>query len=163
MAITDRKTGAVTYEGCVLEVGLQGMSFYDGYEHVWEALVWDCAKQETKRVGYGTTMGVTDDAVVDATPEVVAQAAAYRERMEAAARRRSIVREARLLARGKDVRVVRGRKVPIGTEGRIFWYGSTQYGMRVGIETATGERMFTAATNVEVILPADIAAMELAA
>lgn len=54
---------------------------------------------------------------------------------------------------GKEVRAVKGRKVPLGTEGRVFWTGDDGYGpgLRLGIETAKGERVFIAAENVEVI------------
>jgi hypothetical protein len=55
---------------------------------------------------------------------------------------------------GKTVKVVKGRKVPVGTVGRVFWMGEDQYRegqMRVGIATADGSKHYTAATNVEVL------------
>lgn len=62
-------------------------------------------------------------------------------------------REAGTPTRGKRVRVYKGRKVAVGTEGRVFWHGRCRYGdgQRVGIETAEGEKHFTAEGNVEVI------------
>lgn len=54
--------------------------------------------------------------------------------------------------KGCDVVVVRGRKVPRGTEGRVFWVGDSPYGVRVGINTPSGETVWTAAGNVEVAL-----------
>ena len=57
-------------------------------------------------------------------------------------------------ALGKSVRVIKGRKVAKGTEGRVFWTGQDSYrpgAFRVGLETADGSRVFTAGTNVEVI------------
>lgn len=158
MALTHIETGKVTYVGCVLNDRLQGQSFYDGYENTWEALVWDVEKGEPRRICTGSTMGMHERAVTDATEEVKAAYAAYVERREAEAREAARIREAKTIARYKDVRVVKGRKVPIGTTGRVFWYGPTQYGYRVGIETASGERMFTAASNVEVILSEEVAA-----
>jgi hypothetical protein len=64
-----------------------------------------------------------------------------------------VAREAGTPTRGKQVRVFKGRKVAIGTEGRVFWYGRCKYGHghRVGFETAEGEKHFTAETNVEVL------------
>lgn len=56
--------------------------------------------------------------------------------------------------KGRTVKVVRGRKVPKGTEGRVFWRGSSGYGRgltyRIGLETAEGDKHFTAESNVEV-------------
>ena len=54
------------------------------------------------------------------------------------------------VAYGKQIVVVRGRKVPLGTTGRCFWVGETKYGTRVGFETADGETMWTAKSNVAV-------------
>ncbi len=49
------------------------------------------------------------------------------------------------------MKVVKGRKVPKGTQGRLFWVGQTRFGKRVGFNDATGTTHWTAATNVEVI------------
>jgi hypothetical protein len=56
-----------------------------------------------------------------------------------------------VIAKGVKVRVARGRKVPIGTEGVVIWIGNGDFGERVGIKDATGAAHFTAAKNVEVI------------
>ena len=50
---------------------------------------------------------------------------------------------------GQRVRVVKGRKVPVGTVGTVFWLGDGTYGPRVGIKTEAGERYFLSAGNVE--------------
>jgi hypothetical protein len=77
---------------------------------------------------------------VDATPEVQEIWEAYkagealRGRMSrydaderaAAERRRTVERDC-------FVRVTRGRKVPQGTEGKVFWIGDSQWGTKVGI------------------------------
>ncbi len=71
--------------------------------------------------------------------------------------------------RDKFVLVARGRKVPVGTVGRITWTGEGEYGMRVGIastlrtETATARSgrtydkaldvAWSAASNCDVLLP----------
>jgi len=63
---------------------------------------------------------------------------------------------------GKTVRVFKGRKVPIGTVGEVFWVKRYNYGKypdpwgfysttKVGIKDSAGEVYFTAIGNVEVI------------
>jgi len=64
---------------------------------------------------------------------------------------------------GKRVRVVKGRKVPLGTEGTVFWvkrYDNSKYGdpwgiysvTKVGIKSDAGNTTyFTAIGNIELI------------
>jgi len=63
---------------------------------------------------------------------------------------------------GKRVRVVKGRKVPIGTEGVVFWlkrYDNSKYGdpwgiysnTRIGLKDDNGDAYFTAIDNVILI------------
>lgn len=62
--------------------------------------------------------------------------------------------------RGSTVTVVRGRKVPLGITGKVFWIGENQYGMKVGMNLSDrkDERgrnvdvVWTALSNVEVIV-----------
>ena len=58
----------------------------------------------------------------------------------------------------KPVKVVSGRKVPIGTTGVVFWVGMRNYSkygnwwswdVRLGLRTEDGETYFTAEKNVE--------------
>lgn len=62
----------------------------------------------------------------------------------------------------KIVRVVKGRKVPIGTTGRVTWMGIWRYSkgpdtwglstvVRVRITTEDGEKYFTDVKNVELV------------
>lgn len=53
--------------------------------------------------------------------------------------------------KGDKVRVVRGRKVPLGTEGVVIWVGEGHWGTRLGVKDAGGEVHWTAATNVELV------------
>ena len=53
---------------------------------------------------------------------------------------------------GSLAKVVRGRKVPVGTQGRIVWRGAGAYGTRVGIKDAAGVAHWTALENVEAIV-----------
>lgn len=54
---------------------------------------------------------------------------------------------------GRTAKVIKGRKVPVGTQGVIFWMGIDQYkedSYRVGIE-ANGQKHYTSTDNIEVI------------
>lgn len=147
------------------------------------AVVWNPEKQEPERVMYATTRGWSYpcNATVDATPEVLAQFAAYQERAKAAEQRRIDAWKAREPTKGKRVRVIAGRKLPKGTEGTVFWFGNQREfgsmprggykahsrdmrdyarslhigdprtGKRVGIILADGSKAFLNATNVEVL------------
>jgi hypothetical protein len=54
------------------------------------------------------------------------------------------------IMKGQRVVVARGRKVPKGTRGIVFWIGDNGWGESVGIEVeGTGERVFTASTNCD--------------
>jgi hypothetical protein len=109
--------------------------------------------------------------VVDATDEVKALADAWE--VKAAEARRAAAEEkaakdrlareeteARTPYRGTTVKVVRGRKVKIGTTGVVIWYGEGNYGTRIGLaldeEKGPDGRYlnvgWTAASNVEVVL-----------
>lgn len=72
----------------------------------------------------------------------------------------AVERERREVKHDRWVRVVKGRKVPKGTEGRVIWLGNGNWGPRVGIATSE-ERdssgrykdvVWTAASNCEVVL-----------
>lgn len=70
---------------------------------------------------------------------------------EAEAARKEMFRR---YGRESVVRVVKGRKVPVGTEGEVFWLGDKGWGYSVGFKTAEGEKHFTALGNVESVRPA---------
>ena len=115
--------------------------------------VWNPETQAPQEILFATTRGWSYPSYgsrPDATPEVRAAYDAWKAVRDEQARKAVAEREAKAPGKGKVLRVVRGRKVPQGTEGRCFWYGKSAYGVRVGIETATGERHFTDAKNVEV-------------
>lgn len=109
------------------------------------------------------------NAAIDASPEVLAKYEAtvkleaewakVRAKVRAERERKAEAeREARIPKKGRTVRVVKGRKVPKGTEGVVVWYGEgksySYYGSppyRVGVKDASGTVHWTAASNVEVI------------
>jgi hypothetical protein len=55
------------------------------------------------------------------------------------------------IIKGVQVEVIKGRKVPLGTVGTVFWCDETAYGMRVGFTTDSGEKFYTALSNVTII------------
>jgi len=154
-----------THVGVVLALGeYNGRDDSDFYAVVWTG-------EGTERVEYASTRGWTypNGAAVDATPEVLDAYEAYC----AAARKRAAdekaAAEAKVPRKGRTVKVVKGRKVPVGTVGTVIWYGegknfgpvpryrggwSTTAPMRVGVKDAAGTVHWTAASNVEVVEPA---------
>jgi hypothetical protein len=107
---------------------------------------------------------------VDASPEVMAEY--YRwylsvelprlSAVEAAAEKGRILRDlddeqakitaAPALAKGQTYKVVRGRKVPIGTTGKVFWWGDKGWGMSVGMNTS--DRKDARGKNLDVVFVA---------
>lgn len=53
-----------------------------------------------------------------------------------------------LPAKGVKCKVVKGRKVPRGTIGEIFWIGDKGYGVKVGLKDAKGQSHFTSVSNI---------------
>jgi hypothetical protein len=149
----------ISHVGMVLATG----------EHNWHddsdfyAVVWNPVTGRPEEIEYATTRGWTyaNSATIDATPGIRAEYDAYRATL---ARERQEARDALEAATpyaGKIVRVVRGRKVPVGTVAEVIWYGAgrdyghrARYGgtppMRVGLKV-NGERVFTDAGNVQVV------------
>jgi hypothetical protein len=159
---TDRLYFRVSHVGQVLSLGER-----NGYhDSDFYAMVWDAEKGQPGYVEYASTRGWSypNHAEVDATPEVLAAFRAWQENQARAARKAEEERQAATPAKGKVLRVVRGRKVPQGTEGVCVWYGaagkfcrctfrcSHKAGMRVGIKVDGAEKaVFTDANNVEVV------------
>jgi len=149
--------GITSHTGLVLS--LRQTSLDCGYDAAFYAIVWNPTSQKPESVGYGDTISGHGSAEVDATPEVLAAYRAHQDALQAVRDAEAAAIEAAIPSRGRNVEVFRGRKVPVGTTGRVFWYGDTAYGARVGIETLEGVKHFTAASNVRVIQsPAEIRA-----
>ena len=157
-------THETTFEGAVLETrernGYDDSDFY--------AVVWDEAEGKVRTVEYASTRFWTyhNGAKVDATDEAKAKAAAWIVEHRGPLYARYAVEDAeaaaRELVKGCRARVVKGRKVPVGTEGVVIWMGNGNWGPRVGIKDAAGEAHWTAADNVERIdaEPVDAEAIE---
>jgi len=63
------------------------------------------------------------------------------------------------ITKGMTVTVVRGKKVPVGTTGEVIWTGIGQYGPRLGVKDAAGTVHWTAASNVDPVTAAPVAAV----
>jgi hypothetical protein len=73
---------------------------------------------------------------VDATPEIKA---AYREWCTELTFKRLVGEaevEARQIVKGCQVKVVRGRKIPVGTVGKLVAIKDSEWGQKVGIATS---------------------------
>jgi hypothetical protein len=81
---------------------------------------------------------------VDALPEVLAAFEAYKaekvqaqEKARQEAERKQMETEAKRPSKGRMVKVYKGRKVPVGTIGYVFWEGIDGYGnLKIGIATS---------------------------
>ena len=51
---------------------------------------------------------------------------------------------------GQSVIVARGRKVPVGTTGKITWTGENEWGPRARVQPESGEAFFIPLKNLEV-------------
>jgi len=147
----------------------QVVATYSECASLWEADRWFAVVAiddgyETVSLGsqrWGSGSLERDVAAIDVGAEVAEAYAGYlaekRAREAATAERLRREAEERRVAKGKRVRVVRGRKVARGTEGVVIWRGQSNYGgYRIGIKDAAGEVHWTAESNVEV---AEFAAM----
>lgn len=126
------------YVGCVLDTYER-----NGYsDSDWYAVCWDEEKQKVVEVNYDTTRaGGGGWADIDISAENLKKVYRYYYRNERKwfdaignpAQAKSIVK-------GDEVIVIRGRKVPKGTVGKVFWIGivtnhyTYQKEERVGIE-----------------------------
>lgn len=142
----------VAYEGCVL--GLREINGWSDSD--FNAYVWDEASQSVQTIMYATTRfpSYHCNAHIDATPEVIAKATNYFYLRAVASIRLDDVKRAKTPARGKRVRVVAGRKVPIGT---VAWVGPTYRSAYdasevCDIDSINGARFhYVAIKNLEVI------------
>ena len=156
------RTGEVTHAGVVLAIETRcERVMSDVWENMTYAIVWDAAEGRPNQVfldGGGCERAA--EAVVDATPDVVAAhdawiAARAAEKAAAAEAKREQEAENRIrrVERGCWAVVARGRKVPKGTQGRVFWIGHSTYGWRAGLETEAGDTVWTALDNLDRIVP----------
>lgn len=115
----------------------------DVWDNLQYAQVWDEEKQSTQDIclGWGTPASTAE---VDATEAVLAKVEAYKAECERKRYERQIrhdvfhaIQAHRSPKPGKQMVVARGRKVPKGTVGVVFWLGEDSYGnAKAGIRTS---------------------------
>lgn len=140
-----------THHGlCIQEREHNGYDDSDFY-----MLVWNPETNLPESICFASTRGWSYPCYashVDATPEIQAKYDAYRKELAVKYEQERQAAIARTPAKGKTLKVVHGRKIPHGTVGLCFWAGKTQFGTRVGLKTESGETLWTAIDNVEVVL-----------
>lgn len=155
----DDKVGAVVrqerYQGATLCT--RERNWADDSE--WYAVVWDAQEGKLKEVVYASTCGGTErnKAIVDATPDVIKQAGLWLAKWAFDRWREANEEQAQLVKVGKTVKVVRGRKVPVGLVGQVvmmYDYTPNEWTriVRVVIEV-NGHRYVTNVSNVVVDNP----------
>lgn len=77
--------------------------------------------------------------------------AAYWSGKADAARARDAAEQRLRDMKGQEIEVIKGRKIPIGTKGTVFYSGEGQWGWRIGFTGTDGETYWTDAKNVELV------------
>lgn len=91
--------------------------------------VWNTETNAPQEICFASTRGWTYPSMgsyVDATDDIKAAYAAYQQRQRDARAARHAKHEAATPSKGKLVKVIKGRKVPVGTVGRVFWHGAAK-------------------------------------
>jgi hypothetical protein len=105
-------------------------------------LVWNEDKQAPESIEFASTRGWSYPCYAsrpDATPDVLAKYEAYQANLARLNQQAREERLARIPAKGKTIKVVKGRKVAIGTSGLCIWTGRSAYGERSGVLDRTYE------------------------
>lgn len=146
--------GVKTYIGRVLtEYEKNGYNDSDFF-----AIVWDDETDTIKTIEYGSTRhGGSYGCDIDATPEVIAKAKAYKSGVEAGDRADFDYLAGGIAEKGKTATVanVKGKNARFNNfQGVIFWVGGDKYAphyekdaLRIGIEI-NGEKVFFSGSNV---------------
>lgn len=147
---TDTRETVCEYEGCVLctreRNGPDDSDFY--------AVVWDEQEQGLKAIEYATTrFASTGSARVDATPEVIVKAETWLRKWLEVRIAEEDVRFSQQIVESREVVVVRGRKIPLGSQGRVFLLHDGKWGRSALVEPAHGEKFWCAVRNLEVFQP----------
>ena len=90
--------------------------------------------------------------LTEGLPMLAETTAPLREQVSTMRARVEDLRRKAIVKKGDEVVVVKGRKVPVGVVGRVFWFGDSEWGTKLGIETAKGETHWTYLANVEKLL-----------
>lgn len=113
------------YAGCV--VSLREMNGYDDSD--FYATVYDAAEDKFKEVCYASTRGWTypNNAVIDASAEVMEKYAAHLAYLAEGYKALKAEMDGKKVSVGDKVKVVGGRKVPLGTIGYVASIADNPY------------------------------------
>lgn len=151
MAIKSTISSEISFEGCVLDVyrkDYRAMS--DVYTYAEFATVWSFDQNKPVEVLVNANFECDQSgryAEVDATETVkelfeAHKAEELRKHQEALLKQAQIEAEkaAKAPTKGRMVKVVKGRKIPLGTTGFVFWTGYDNYGnTKLGIATSNNK------------------------
>jgi len=132
-----------SHHGLVLELTIK--DWWDDWDHI--AIVWNEENQAPERIMYATTRGWTGGnyAAVDASDELQEKYRKYQAEKRAEERKKNP-------QKGDQVVVTKGRKVPIGVEGEMFWMKEQNYSgkkvVRIGVKDSEGSVHWTYLKNV---------------
>ena len=137
-------TGEVTHEGVIIGTTTREVRVMsDIYADCTFAQVWDPETETVQevRIGCGFELStVKAEATVDCAPEYLErkdaldaeaaerQAAADKRRRQDAHRNAALAEHNKVVW-GKRMRVIRGRKTAVGTEGKVFWVKGDRCGL----------------------------------
>jgi hypothetical protein len=153
------QAGTVEYEGAVLTGVYDRYLGHDRYSDRVD--VWTGSEVKVVQVGTGYCDMTERLAIAekDADAATIEKARVWtREREAKRAKEAADIREAKEAmrpAKGKRVRVYKGKKVPVGTVGVVFWTGFNRYNPknpRVGLKDDSGETLWTYMDNLEVLI-----------
>lgn len=156
MAVYSNIYGEITnhYEGCVLKVWEHNM--YDDSDFL--ALVWNDEEQKVEQIMYDTTRcGGSGRAEVDVTLETAIKVYKYYKNLTLLNVPAMIRSQRNKVDKGREVEVIKGRKVKKGTSGKVFWIGDVynqynySYETRVGFITQQNEKVFVPISYVKTI------------
>lgn len=114
-----------THIGLVLSTGEN-----NGYDDSdFYAIVWDDEKGQPERIVYASTRGWSypNNATVDATEEIKAKYEAWSSASIARQRASKVAQELATPHVGKTVEITGGRKLSIGTQAIVGWYGRDRF------------------------------------
>ena len=166
MAITTKKDDGsveVQFAGCVVEINVrEERVMSDVYANVSRAIVYNVVGDKFEevyvRAHFELDAGHTT-ATVDATQAVKDLYEAHKFVQECESKLNDAKRfRAQQLAAlkaplpGRTVKVVKGRKVPVGTVGECMRVHDGEYGRRVMLRTLDGSTHWTAITNCEAVV-----------
>ncbi len=149
--ITSKPDCERDFTGCVLS-----LREYNGYsDSDFFATVWDEEQGCVREIFDGTTRAYapTKYHKADASPAIIAKALVwYVQNPQVRATAKAGLEAKRgKVSNGDQVVVEAGRKLPLGTQGKVFWMGQDAFSrnaIRVGLVLADGSKVFTALGNV---------------